>query len=307
MTERYPPCHLCGSSEARLRYGHTADPTSRIPPAEFACTSPYLSVYDDIVECPHCGLVYSVPSLSPTAILDNYETVQDPTYLQEEAHRRTAFAESLDIIEQFVHPGRLVEVGSHIGLFLDVACRRGWQVMGVEPSRWAVDVGRQRFGVDLRQGDLRSLQLPGASVDAVAMWDVLEHFSDPLGELREAYRVTKPNGIVALTTVNISSIHARVARSRWPWLMRMHLFYFTPATLRTMIEVAGFGVERLETQRRVFTLSYLSHRFGQQFRLARGLSRVVETAHLGNINVPVDLGDILFAIGRAGNARDIRG
>ncbi|MFN8483962.1 MAG: class I SAM-dependent methyltransferase [Anaerolineae bacterium] len=299
MNNGYPACNLCGARDARLLYHATAIPGSDVPSAEFACTSPYLAQYDDIVRCPQCGLIYSVGGLPTDAIMDNYEEVEDPTYLVEEERRREAFGESLALIEKYVRKGRLVEVGAHVGLFLDVAQRCGWEVMGVEPSRWAVETGCRRFGVDLRQGDLASQHLPDASVDVVATWDVLEHFSDPLGELREMRRILKPGGVVVLTTVNIASVHARVTRGRWPWLMRMHLFYFTPQTLGAMIEAAGFRVERMETQGRIFSLDYLAWRLGQHMPVMQGLRTGVRAAHLGNLSVPVNLGDILLAVGRA--------
>ena len=323
----YPPCNLCGARDAVLLYPATAQAGSDVPAAEFACTSPYLAQYDDIVRCRRCGLIYSVAKLAPDAIMDNYGEVEDPTYLVEEERRRAAFADSLKLIEKHLNaspqptPGarsgpaaaslfpasaggqvtrpKLVEVGAHVGLFLAVAQERGWDAVGVEPSRWAVETGRQRYGVDLRVGDLQSLHLPDASVDAVATWDVLEHFSDPLGELREMRRILKPGGILALTTINIASPHARLVRGRWPWLMRMHLYYFTPDTLGKMIQAAGFKVEHVGTQGRLFSLDYLAWRMGTALPLMRGLRAAVRAVRLGGVEIPVNLGDIVLAVGRA--------
>ena len=322
MSQPYPVCNLCGAADARLVYPATAQPGSDVPAAEFACTSPYLAQYDDIIQCRRCRLVYSAGGLAPSAIMDNYAEVEDPTYLVEEERRRAAFAESLALIEKHLSPGiaahlqpatasvgqallgedprpRLVEVGAHVGLFLSVAQSRGWVATGVEPSRWAVAEGRRRYGVDLYQGDLASLKLADASVDALATWDVLEHFMDPLAELREMRRVLKPGGVLALSTINLASPHSRLTRGRWPWLMRMHLYYFTPQTLRAYLEAAGFRVEYMATQGRRFSLDYLAWRLGIQMPIMGGLRAIVRRLRLGNITIPVNLGDILLAVGRA--------
>src|SRR5205823_5071503 len=108
----------------------------------------------------------------------------------------------------------------NVGLFLDVARESGWEARGYEPSRWAVELGRERFGVDLRQGTLEELDEPPRSADAVVLLDVLEHLVDPLAALRRIRQLVDDDGLLTLSTVNISSLHARLRNGRWPWLIR---------------------------------------------------------------------------------------
>ena len=88
---------------------------------------------------------------------------------------------------------RLLDVGAHVGVFVDVARRRGWDAWGLEPSRWAVQEGRKQ-GVNLIQGTLHDAELDSESFDVVTMWDVVEHLADPLDDIREAARILKPGG-----------------------------------------------------------------------------------------------------------------
>ena len=125
MSHEYPACNLCGAHNARLLYPATAIAGSDVPSAEFACTSPYLAQYDDIVRCEQCGLIYSVGGLPTDAIMDNYEEVEDPTYLVEEERRREAFGQSLDLIDwRLGEPTACDQPSNRLGSSKGAACRQ---------------------------------------------------------------------------------------------------------------------------------------------------------------------------------------
>ena len=86
------------------------------------------------------------------------------------------------------------------------------------------------------------------------------HLTDPAAELRQIQRVTKPNGIVAIHTIDIESWFARLMGKRWPWLMEMHLYYFSPRTLGKLLEQIGFQVIRARSQGRFLRIGYLATR-----------------------------------------------
>ena len=240
---------------------YPANVTGRALPADFSCTSGALTQHDDIVQCTSCGMVSSVPAIEQDEILQTYAEVVDHEYLAEEHGRRELFGWVLDSLGGYAVAGRqLLEIGSNVGLFLDVARERGWDAVGYEPSEWAVRFGKERFGVDLRRGALEELDVAPGSVDSVVMLDVLEHLVDPLGSLRRLGGVLAPDGLLTLSTVNVSSLHARVRKDSWPWLIRPHLHYFSPETLHAMLQAAGFRVVEWSVVPRSFHASYVANR-----------------------------------------------
>ena len=237
---------------------------------EFSCTSNRLAEHDDILRCPQCGMISSRSALQRDELVDMYASSEDVTYMTEADGRRQLFGWVLDRIDAYALGGRrLLEAGANVGLFLEVAGARGWQARGVEPSRRAVAEGRRRFGVDLAEGTVEGIDPAGGVADAVVMLDVLEHVVDPVAALRALRGVAADDGLLALTTINCESLHSRLRRGSWPWYIRPHLHYFTPATLRSTMERGGFDMVDYRIVPRSFHLSYVVDRGSRQPRRCR--------------------------------------
>lgn len=293
-TERL--CVLCGGHEQQLVY--PANAVGEVPMEEFRCTTGALAQHDDILQCERCGLVSARPTLSQNEIVDGYVGVVDEEYLVEEGERRELFNWMCGQIAGYlVHGKRLFEVGSNVGLFLDTAQRNGWDARGIEPSKWAVEQGRSRFGVELRQGTIEELDEPARSTDAIVMLDVLEHLTDPLDALVRLRPMLDDEGILLLSTVNLSGLHARLRGGEWPWFIRSHLYYFSEETLQAMLHKAGFSMVEWAIAPRAFHVSYIARRAGASHP---GLARIASSVEqVADPKVPVGwLGDITLVIAR---------
>lgn len=296
-----PACLLCGKPQ-RLLYPSNVPRGKAIHSDEVACTSSHLSLHDDIYLCDACGLARSAPTVDSDELAELYGAVEDPDYWVSEEERRASFREALEAIERYRLPGeagrRVLEIGSAVGLFLEEARQRGWEATGIEPSRWASEQARRR-GLEIYTGTLEDYHPTGKTFDAVALWDVLEHLTDPVAALRRIRELLAPGGLVALTTVNIAGAGARIFRGRWPWLMRMHLHYFTPQSLRELLRREGFETLRLTTQPKVLKLGYVLERARGLFgSLAAAGQWAAERLRLASCPVKVNLGDILLVVAR---------
>lgn len=293
------PCNLCNADDARVRFPSTLPPNPSLADwTAYRCTYSGYGVHPTIVQCRRCGLVYANPRWNGAAILETYEAVEDPLYIEERAGRVLTFEHHLRPLERITGPpnGRaLLDVGAYTGVFVEIAADHGWEAWGVEPSRWAVEEARKR-GLRMIQGTLATVGLPDGSFDVVTMWDVIEHLTDPLQELRRANRLLKPGGLLVVHTIDIGSPFARLMGTRWPWLMEMHLYYFDRRTLRLMLEKAGFSILRIQAQGRYLRLGYLMNRMGALMPwLGRPAERLVTRLRLRGIPVAVNLGDLCTA------------
>jgi hypothetical protein len=83
---------------------------------------------------------------------------------------------------------------------------------------------------------------------------------------------------------------------RWPWLMEMHLYYFSRRTLCAMLEKCGFRVLSDQPQGRYLRLGYLTNRVGALVPfVGRPVEFLVTKLGLRGLAVPVNLGDLFTA------------
>ncbi len=294
-------CDLCGSRDANLLYPSTL--TNLTTSAEdFRCTSAAYGVHPPIVRCNVCNLVYANPRWESNVVRDSYSVVEDPTYVEEREGRVLTFSRNLKPFESLVAPNsstrRLLDVGCHIGVMVELAQQRGWEAWGVEPSTWASEQARAR-GLHVITGTLDSAEVPADYFDVVTMWDVIEHLTDPAAELRNVRRVLKPGGIFAIHTIDIESWFARLMGNRWPWLMEMHLYYFSPRTLGKMLEQTGYQVIHSSAQGRFLRLGYFATRIEPYSKLIyRALNTIITRMNWGGVAIPVNFGDLFTLYAR---------
>lgn len=292
-------CNLCGRDEWRVRFPATMIDVPQVQ--AFRCTSPGYGNHAQIVECVHCGYVYANPRLSEEQLLAAYAAVEDSTYVQEREGRELTFRHHLQHMEEVVGRanGRsLLDVGAYIGVFVEVAAEAGWQVHGVEPSAWAVCEAQKR-GLPVIEGTQDAWELQGKQFDVVTLWDVIEHVDDPTAELQKAYDLLKPGGWAVVHTMDVASWAARLMGRRWPWLMDMHLHYFSQATLAQMMEKVGFEIAWSGARGRYLRLGYLVTRLdGLHPLLGKIAGGVVNGLGWRETAVPVNFGDLFTIYGR---------
>ncbi len=302
-------CNLCGADDNVVRYPCTIEAEGHGDWRAFRCTHSGYGRHHTIVQCRRCGLVYTDPRPDGCDIVETYQAVEDPLYVEEREGRVLTFERHLRPLEHITGPpnGRpLLDVGCYTGVFVEIAARHGWDAWGVDPSRWAVAQARAR-GLRVVEGTLDTADLPEGAFDVVTMWDVIEHVTDPSGVLQRAYQLLKPGGLAVVHTMDIDSLFARLMGGRWPWLMEMHIYYFSRSTLRAMLEDCGFCVLGDRPQGRFQRLGYLMNRVGALVPFV-GLPAewLVTKLGLRGLAVPVNLGDLFTAYAQK-PAQDARG
>lgn len=147
----------------------------------------------------------------------------------------------------------LLDLGCGMGTFTVEAVLRGSRAIGIDPALVALEEAR-RLAVGLGAvdagfvaADAAGLPFSGESFDGVVCADLTEHLDDETlaDALREAARVLRPGGVLAVYTPSPTHLFERLkARS---WLINQdpsHIGLRTSARLTSVIGVTGLLVER---------------------------------------------------------------
>jgi hypothetical protein len=211
-----------------------------------------------------------------------------------ESHRRN-FLRKLRLLRTHGLPDprdvRMLEVGSATGEFLQVAREAGIDVaIGLEVSEYGRNFA---LGRGLRTlspfdgaaaGTIRDLR-----PNVIVGWDVWEHLPDPARTWGDLLRDAAPDALVALTTVDASSLVARLRRRRWrQYHPPTHLNYPTRESLRRFLGARDFRV--------VHHAAFGYYRPLREYLRAAGIR--CGPARFWDFPVYVDLLDTQLVIGR---------
>ena len=256
-----------------------------------------------IATCNACGLVQVLPHLSAHAVAAKYHDDWNhfAPYVSQSAAHRSYFRVLINFLETIVpmRGKKMLDVGCAIGLLVDEANRYGIKAEGIDISKSAVAHGKKQH-VPLFNQTSTSWVKKKKNVDqydVITALSVIEHETDPIGMLQSLYALTKPNGIVVLSTPNFDTVYRKLMGPRWVGYQHPeHLWIFTPRTITRLLQQAGFVdiVVRRDFQRQ-YSVSYALKRLGDYIPAFRTLFSVAASI-FGAFKIPVMInpwGDML--------------
>jgi 2-polyprenyl-3-methyl-5-hydroxy-6-metoxy-1,4-benzoquinol methylase len=164
----------------------------------------------------------------------------------------------LERLLRYRHKGKLLDIGAASGAYVRAAIDKGWDAYGIELSPLAVKFAKNYWKVDLIQGTLGQAHFQDNFFDTVILVHTLEHLPHPLETLEEINRIMKRTGMLYVSLPNIASYKAKKMKERWGSLKPAeHLFFFSPKTLKVLLEKAGFDITRIDTSISIIDLEGL--------------------------------------------------
>jgi SAM-dependent methyltransferase len=301
-------CNLCQAPSYRIVYAARDVSDVEVNLAERFRSSSDVTLVEQLVECTNCGLQYVNPRLKADLVLEGYSHGSDEAFVSQARSREHTFAKSLDAIERQTNGrrGRILDVGTAGGSFLRAASQRGWEVEGCEPNRWLCDWAQTHYGISVRPGTVVEQAYPASEFDVVSLWDVLEHTPDPKSLILECHRLLKPNGLLVVNYPDIGSWVARLMGRSWVFLLDVHLYYFTRATLRRLLADAGFTVSLTRPHYQWLELGYVLRRARPYVGIPALLAeRASSSVGLHKWRIPYWIGQTLVIARKSGTSRTI--
>ncbi|MEW6533432.1 MAG: class I SAM-dependent methyltransferase [Thermodesulfobacteriota bacterium] len=224
------------------------------------------------VRCLNCGMVFVSPRLAAHQDIQRQSGTgamgeDELTRAQQKRLQR-----ELKLYEPFRQHNRLLEVGAGRGWFLEQAAKIGWETWAVEINSSALEHLKKRRSIHLVVEPAEDFQVPAGTMDAVRIWDVIEHLQSPRAALGRIHTALRPGGLVHLSTTNFASLSRWVNGPEWVYLNGSdHIHLFEPATITALLRQTGFDLVRVRT--RSFNLRKKLYHPARELRSAWSLFR----------------------------------
>ena len=166
--------------------------------------------------------------------------------------------------------GRVLDIGCGNGKFLDMVQERGdFEIHGIEMPGGSAERARQIPNLQLRVGSLQATDHESDSFDAISLFHVFEHLTEPKETLEIISRILKKDGVLIMSFPNIDSWQSRIFKGKWLHIdpPRHLFFFFTPEDFRDLMLGFGFEVVR----ERHFSIEY--NPFGMQQSILNTLQK----------------------------------
>ena len=242
-----------------------------------------------IVACEQCRLRYVNPRVDRQSLAESYTETYYPKEKVKRIHTNDMewlqMSERLTELEQqHEGKGRLLDVGCGIGTFLSLAQEQGWETTGIDPSKSGCDFAQKEHNLDVYCGDIFEAAYPSAHYDVITLFHVLEHISELNSFINELRRILKPKsdtqkaGTLVIEVPNGEGLQSRLKKAEWPYVHPSdHLYYFSAASIRKLLQKHGFRNFRFGKPKRVGTSTNVL------FSIRKMATATLVRMHLGTV------------------------
>jgi 2-polyprenyl-3-methyl-5-hydroxy-6-metoxy-1,4-benzoquinol methylase len=231
-------CLFCGSSRSTW----------------FCNTSDIFLNHYEIRHCVGCHAYYLSPFPSPEMLEKAYDVsyygTKDTKF---EAgpiervldgfrkHRSQKLAKKLPL------KARILDIGCGNGNFLEyLSSISDFELHGIERDMTAAARAMSKKGMTIKNSPLLYGDYPNDYFDAITLFHVFEHLTNPKETLSIINTILKSGGILYLSFPNIGSIQAHLFKGKWLHLdPPRHLIFFTPKDFIALMGERNFACKQV--------------------------------------------------------------
>lgn len=214
-----------------------------------------------VVRCTSCGIARTLPRPRPDSVSQFYQDDYGPyvgtrSTSEKIQSQQTLLRRSIRKLFRFntqatpnCPPGRLLDIGCASGKYLLEMANRGWEISGIEPSPSASAYARSQ-GIPVHTGTPDDAPPPDTPYDLITAWMVIEHLYNPVGTLKRLHEWTKPDGWLAFSVPNISSLDFTIFKDAGYAVQDpTHIHHFDPPSIRRLLKHTGWTPVKIIHQR----------------------------------------------------------
>lgn len=249
------------------------------------CSSPeivhFLSCVDnlatketfEISRCGRCGFTFTqdYPGESEAGryyesedYISHSDSKQGITNKAYQVVRKVMLRSKMKLIRRMtgLSSGKVLDIGSGTGHFLNTMKRSGWEIEGIELSEKAREYSARQFNINTIPPD-RIESLNEMSFDCITLWHVMEHFHEPFKYMSEISRLLKTEGTCFIALPNSNSFDSCHYGKNWAaYDVPRHLWHFDNSTFSRFADMSKLSIiKQVPLPFDVFYISILSEKY----------------------------------------------
>jgi 2-polyprenyl-3-methyl-5-hydroxy-6-metoxy-1,4-benzoquinol methylase len=284
------PCCICGASGREVLYPQTRNAGEGGP------LNPYSGHYQ-INVCSGCGLTFSSPIFDEAEVEALYRNYSEANVAEAEiGNVKSTMRGYYQTGRKFIaHRQRALDVGSDIGLLLEVLAEDGFRELhGIEPVTVAREQAKKRVpNAAITASFYEDTEYANDYFDLIALIHVVDHLVHPDRILDRVHRNLRPGGICIAVVHDVKSPLARLTGERFPVFNYFHHYFFSKRTLHALFAARRFEILHVAATRNRYSLGFLIERAPLlPARWRQPLSRLSRRLGFGHISLSLPLGNI---------------
>ncbi len=201
--------------------------------------------------------------------------------LQKQDSQIDDFLDILNRIKRYQAGGKLLELGCLTGHFLALACKAGYEGIGIEPDPWSAEYARREFGLSVHEALAPNLPFDDRTFDVIAMFHVMEHLTRPMESLLDLRRILKDTGLLAIEIPIIDTLFPMTMGRRHRHYIFDHTLFLSRKNAAEFLHKAGFKILHTELTGRRIRLARIAWALRKNTEsLGRFLGRAFEALHI---------------------------
>jgi 2-polyprenyl-3-methyl-5-hydroxy-6-metoxy-1,4-benzoquinol methylase len=204
-----------------------------------------------ISKCEKCGFLFTNPRPEAGELSVYYKSEE---YISHSNTRKgfinTAYllvrnytiSRKLNLIQNFIIKGKLLDIGCATGEFLNFCKIRNWDVLGIEPDELSRRKGIENYSLAI-EDESQLNTIPSSSFDVITMWHVLEHVPFLNERIDQLQKLLHPDGYLFIAVPNANSHDAKFYNRYWAaYDVPRHLYHFTIHTITRLFSKHDFSL-----------------------------------------------------------------
>lgn len=262
----------------------------------------------DLSICEQCAHIFCNPMPSKEQLHFYYNSemkdFENEFFLQSFENRIPIFNNRIDIMQRYITNGRLLDIGSAIGIFIAALHRKhtGYELHCCDPSESACTLLKKSYtDITTHQCMVEDMEML-AQFDGITMWDTLEHIMHPVKVAQKIHTLLKDKGYWFFSTPNTDSLEWSVAAKDHVQLLPPgHINLFNEKSIGHLLALSGFELVASHTLNGSLDVSYV------QKLLLNGNHAMLQNAgnliarHIQDAHFAEQLATLLVNTKKAGN------